>query len=207
MRLNKIILLLIFGLSCQLALADEVNLLGKLDMVSEHVSNKKQRIEAKNTILKLLIECEFDEKCEIQLIGKLEDISKKDPNVIYKGFLTYLKWEKSNLEHFAKQCHIEEKTQVRKEIAACYAITLKKEEEHPPQTRKEIDLYEHQKLLCIKDKLNPLAQSGNIFAQAFMANMAEYLEDTKGMDEWVRKIDAQKGTPKYEQYFRCSEIP
>lgn len=202
--LVKILSLFLFGLSSVQAV--EIDLLGKLDNAEEYATNPQQRMKAKHTIMQMLIACEFDEQCELGMIDKLEVITKNDPNIMYKGFLTYLKWEKNDLLHNIKFCQIDEKRQVRKIFAACYAKWLE-DNERSPENRNAIDKKESQRYQCYKEKFEPLAEQGNIFAQAAMVNVGEYFKDSKLMTMWSNKIQSQQGTPKYQKFMDCSELP
>jgi hypothetical protein len=189
------------------AFAENINLLGKLDIVAENVSDKRQRIEGKNHILRLLTQCEFDEKCEIELIGKLEETIKRDPNLMYKGFLTYLKWSKSELERNSQYCNAKEKRDLRKKMAICYNESMAAQEKNPPFSRTAIDKFERQKLECLRKQIEPLAKEGNIFAQAFMSNIAEYFKDIQSEGYWLEQIEKKRGTEQYNFYFQCTELP
>ncbi len=189
--------------------AVEINLLGKLDDVQEHVADSKLRLEGKYAILKMLIDCQFDEQCELNLIPKLEVIvkEKEKNNVMYKGFLTYLKWEKSDLEYNIKYCQSAEKREVRVAFADCYEQWRQKEMNHEKINRQEIDKLEHERYMCIKEKMETLASRGNIFAQAELVNTFEYLKDSKNMSAWSAKVQSQKGTPPFDLLLKCPELP
>ncbi len=189
------------------AAAVEVDLLGKLDNVEEHVSDENKRYEGKYKIIQMLVKCEFDEQCELNMIPELEDLFKQTKNLMYKGFLTYLKWEKSDLEYNIKHCQIPEKKQVQKVFAKCYGQWVDYEINHPPQNRQEIDKIETDRNHCIKENSKPLAEQGNLFAMAELVNLGEHFKDPKEMSFWSAKMDAQKGTAKYDLYMKCSELP
>jgi hypothetical protein len=189
------------------AFADDIDLLGKLDNAIEHENDAKQRLDAKHKIINMLVKCEFDEQCELNMIPDLEVITKTDKNLVYRGFLTYLKWEKSDLEFQVKHCQINEKRAVRKVFAQCYANWVNDEINHPPQSPDEIDKQEHQRYICLKNNMDPLATQGNIFAQAEMVNVFEYLRDPKSLDLWSAKVLSQKGSAKFDKFMRCHELP
>lgn len=187
--------------------AVEMNLLKKLDNVEEHAPNDKQRIQGRHTILGMMVQCEFDEQCELEMIEKLEALIKKESNVMYKGFLTYLKWEKADLEYNVKHCQIEEKRQVRKGYAACFAKWMDEDSKNPTPSRATIDKLETQRQACLKKEMEPLAEQGNIFAEAVMVNVSEYFKEREKMTFWTNKVQSQKGTAKYDLFMKCSELP
>ncbi|MBN9288164.1 MAG: hypothetical protein BGO43_03870 [Gammaproteobacteria bacterium 39-13] len=200
-------LLGLFWCGISMAQTTEIKLLNKLDQVEEYAPNETQRIKGKHTLLSMLIDCEFDEQCELGMIEKLQNLIKEDANVMYKGFLTYLKWEKADLEYNVKHCQIEEKKQVRKGYAACYAKWMDEDSKNPTPPRAIIDKLESDRQACLKKQMAPLAEQGNIFAEAVMVNVSEYFKDSQKMTFWSSKIQSQKGTPKYEMYMKCSELP
>lgn len=206
---NNLIALVLPTLFICTAEAVEINLLGKLDDVQEHVADGKLRLEGKYAILKMLIDCQFDEQCELNLIPKLEALvkDKNKNNIMYKGFLTYLKWEKSDLEYNIKYCQSDEKRVVRADFADCYEQWRQKEMHHDILSRQEIDKLEHERYMCIKEKMEVLAHHGNIFAQAELVNTFEYLKDPKNMNEWSAKVQSQKGTSQFNLLLKCPELP
>jgi hypothetical protein len=187
--------------------ATEMDLLAKLDDVTELVNDAKQRHEGKYEILNMMIKCEFDEQCELEMIPKLEALSKENHNLIYKGFLTYLTWEKGELQYNIKHCQNEEKRKVRKLFAECYQIWADKEHAIMNETRQQIDQFEHDRYMCIKEKMQEPANEGNIFAQAELVNVYEYVKDPKNLNLWSAKIESQKGTPQHDLLLRCPELP
>ena len=189
------------------ASAVDINLLDKLDDVAENVSDTNKRLDGKHTIIKMLVKCEFDEQCELNMIPELETLSKQDKNIMYKGFLTYLKWEKNDLAFNIKHCQIPEKKEVRKAFAQCYGQWVDDETNHPPQNREEIDKAETDRYRCLEEKVKPLAEQGNLFGMAEMVNLNEHFTETKELNLWTAKIEAQKGTAKYQLYMKCSELP
>ncbi len=196
--------LLLLGLPLYASVV-EVDLLGKLDDIEEHAS--PQQFHAKYDIVQLLVTCEFDEQCELNLKEELQKRVMGEKNIIYSAFLKYLEWEKHDLEYNIKHCQIQEKKELRKVYAQCYQAWLDELKNNPPQYRSDIDKIEHNRYVCIKDKATPLAQQNNIFAQADLVNLGEHFKDPKAMALWEAKINAQKGSEKYKRYMQCSEIP
>jgi hypothetical protein len=207
--LTKKLLLFLFILlsSISQVRAVELHLLDKLEDVSEYVKDNNKMLEAKHKVLNMLIKCEFDEACELALIPPLEELIKHDNNVIYKGFLTYLKWEKKDLEYNMAHCNLPDKKAIRVVFAKCYQIKVDEEIKSPPIHREEIDKLEYEREMCIKNGMESLANNGNIFAQAQLVNSFEYLKDPKAMSFWLNKVESQKGTQEYNNYFRCLELP
>ena len=102
---------------------------------------------------------------------------------------------------------MDDKKAVRKVYAKCYQQWVDVERKNPPQNRSQIDKIENDRNLCLKENMTPLAEQGNIFAQADLVNLGEHFKDPKGMSKWEAKVNEQRGTAKYNQYFKCAEIP
>ncbi|MBS0288012.1 MAG: hypothetical protein JSR17_11985 [Proteobacteria bacterium] len=185
----------------------EVDFLGKLDTIEEHVADPVKRLQGKYTIIEMMANCEFDEQCELNMREELEKRAKEEKNLMYVAFLKYLDWEKADLEYNIKHCQIEDKKAVRKIYAKCYKAWVEQEKNHPPKNRQEIDKIENDRNLCLQENELPLAEQGNIFAQADLLNLAEHFKMPGDMSKWEAKVNAFKGTKKYEQYMQCSEIP
>jgi len=200
--------LLLTALSCGLQAASvEVDFLGKLDDAQENVADPEKARIGKYTIIEMMAKCEFDEQCELNMKPQLEKLAKEDKNIIYSAFLKYLNWEKSDLEFNIKHCQIDDKKALRKVYAKCYLEWVDAEKNHSSQNRHDIDVLEDKRYRCLQENALPLAEAGNIFAQADLVNLAQHFQETAQMNKWAAKIEALKNTHKYEQYMKCSEIP
>ncbi|MGD9591751.1 MAG: hypothetical protein AB7V32_04430 [Candidatus Berkiella sp.] len=185
----------------------EVDFLGKLDTIEEHVSDPEKRLKAKYTIIEMMSKCEFDEQCMLNMKSELQQLAQEQKNIMYSAFVKYLDWEKNDLEYNIQHCQIDDKKEVRKVYAKCYQQWVDVEKNHPPQNRGEIDKIENDRNLCLLENMTPLAQKGNIFAQADLVNLGEHFKDAQLMSKWEAKVNEQKGSAKYQQYMKCSEIP
>ena len=201
----------IFGLTIILCMsvthAAETGLLYKLDTVAEHGDSHEAGQQAKYRILNMMIDCEFDEACELQMIPKLQALNKQTPNIVYKGFLNYLQWEKSDLESNAKNCKSEQKKQARKVYAACYKKWAEQEIAHPPQAPLDIEKSIHSREMCIEKNIKSLADKGNIFAQTELMNVAVKDNDDESVRKWSAKIESKKGTADFNVLMKCPELP
>lgn len=207
MKILQLMLFLLLFASSSLIYAIDTNLLRKLDIVQENVSDSKQRLDAKHKILGMIIQCEFDEQCMLGIIKELQEITKTDHNLVYKGFLKYLTWEKADLEYNAAHCNIPEKREVRKEFAICYEAWINEEIKHPPHSREEIDKQTNNREMCIKNKIENLAKNGNVFAKAQMVNSFQYLRDKAGVDYWSNQLEREKDSAKFNLFLKCAELP
>ena len=207
--LMRALLGVVFSLYCLASLAAnvEVDLLGKLDNIEEHVADPEKRIKGKYTIIEILCQCEFDEQCILNKKDELDQLAKQQKNLMYVAFLKYLEWETKDIEYNAKHCQMDDKKALRKVYAKCYQQWVDSEKNNPPQNRAQIDKIENDRNLCLIENMTPLAEQGNIFAQADLVNLGEHFKDAKAMSKWEAKVTAQSGTTKYQQYMKCSEIP
>lgn len=187
--------------------ADDLDLLGKLDDLQEHVANHEQHDAGRYAILGYLIDCEFDEACILKNRDKLVNLSKTNRNLIFSGFLKHVDWNKRLLEYNANHCAIDAKKSVRKIYAQCYAEFIQAEKQNPPVNRHIMDVQENDRNLCLKAKIKSLAESGNLFAQAVMLNLAVHFNEKKEEEYWYNKMMSQKDTPAYQLYMKCSELP
>jgi hypothetical protein len=73
--------------------------------------------------------------------------------------------------------------------------------------RNKIDQIEDERDLCIKSKVEQLATTGNLFAQALMVNIYERSRDNAKMDHWYNEMQKKANTKEFATYLSCPDIP
>ncbi|MCS5710568.1 hypothetical protein [Candidatus Berkiella aquae] len=205
MRLVKNLLLCCLLLIGEMAQA--VGFLEKLDQTTElNKLTPIQLAEGRYQLTQMLTQCEFDESCLLKMIDDLKVLENKTHNPMYQVYATYLQSMKSELTNQIKRCDIPDKKVVRKAVAECLQ-EMNIKEGHLKVDRKMIDQLEDERDVCIKNKMETIANAGNLFAQATLVNFYEQSRDQKKMDYWYNQMQKKMNTPEYSQYLACPDIP
>jgi len=183
-------------------------ILEKLDQTTElNKLSAAQRIEGRQQLISMLIHCEFAEPCLLQMTDDLKTWEAKTHNPMYQVYLNYLQAKKAELTEQATRCDIPEKKVVRKAIAACLQEMVLKEETIKVLDRKTTDKLEDERDQCLKIKMEEIAKSGNLFAQAMLVNVYEQSRDTKKLDYWYNEMQKRADTKEFRAYLACPDIP
>lgn len=185
-----------------------LSILEKLDQTAElNNLSTAQRIEGRHQLISMLIRCEFKESCLIQMIDNLKALQEKSPNPMYQVYSQYLQAKKPELMEQATRCDIPEKTVVRKGIAECLQHMVTKEQSMKIVDRKMTDKLEDERDQCLQVKMEEIAKTGNLFAQAMLVNIYEQLRDNKKMDHWYDEMQKRSTTKEFKTYLACPDIP
>lgn len=206
MKVTSWVLGLLIGLGGQNAFA--LAILEKLDQSTE--LNKltfTQRQEGRYQLILMLVRCEFRETCLIAMIDDLKIIGERTKNPMYLVYMNYLKTKKPELMEQASRCQIPEKQIVRKAVAECLQQMIIKEGYSKALSRKAIDQLQDERDQCLKAKMEEIAKTGNLFAQAMLVNIFEQTRDSKKLDYWYNEMQKKANTKEYNAYMLCPDIP
>lgn len=183
-------------------------ILEKLDQTTElNKLSTAQRIEGRHQLISMLIHCEFNETCLVQMIADLKTLQEKSPNPMYQVYSDYLQAKKPALLGQATRCDIPEKKVARKVIAECLQQMVAKEESMKILDRKTTDKFEDERDQCVKNKMEEIAKTGNLFAQAMLVNIYEQARDNKKLDYWYNEMQKKVDTKEFKAYLSCPDIP
>jgi hypothetical protein len=183
-------------------------ILEKLDQTTElNKLSTAQRIEGRHQLISMLVHCEFSETCLVQMIDDLKTLQEKSPNPMYQVYSQYLQAKKPELLGQATRCDIPEKKEVRKIIAECLHQMVTKEESMKIVDRKMTDKLQDERDQCVKAKIEDVAKSGNLFAQAMLVNIYEQARDNKKFDYWYNEMQKKADTKEFKAYLACPDIP
>lgn len=207
MRNSKAILLGILLLFCMRSVFG-LALLEKLDQAAElNKLTDTQRMEGRYQLILMLIHCEFSETCLLHMIDDLKEIEKKNHNPMFVVYLHYLQAKKSELIEQEQRCQIPEKQVVRKAIAGCLKEMIVKEVNAKKLDRNMIDKLQDERDQCLKGKMEELAKTGNLFAQAMLVNAFEQTREGPKLDYWYNEMQKKADTKEYKTYLTCPDIP
>lgn len=188
--------------------AQALAILEKLDQAAElNKLSVTERHEGRHQLILMLTRCEFAEPCLIQMIDDLKVMEDQTHNPMYIVYRNYLTAKKPELIEQAKRCDIPAKRDVRKAIADCLKEMDIKEINTQEMNRNKIDQIEDERDLCIKSKVEQLATTGNLFAQALMVNIYERARDNPKMDHWYNEMQKKANTKEFATYLSCPDIP
>jgi hypothetical protein len=73
--------------------------------------------------------------------------------------------------------------------------------------RKMTDKLEDERDQCLQMKMEEIAKTGNLFAQAMLVNIYEQLRDNKKMDHWYDEMQKRSNSKEFKTYLACPDIP
>lgn len=188
-------------------LANAVDVLNKVDDLMGVAPNEKARKTGRHVILNFLAECEFSEPCILGLIYRLNEYNKKEPNPMFKEYVSFLDAQKQEIAKSALACRTPAKQVVRKAYAECIKERLANEDKIDILSREKIDKMRDEQDVCVKKKMTPIAKEGNIYAQAILVNLDEQSRDIKDMNFWYEEMTKKQGTEEFNTYLKCTDIP
>jgi len=195
------------GLNSILTPLYAVDTLGKLQEISNQAHSPAQRDQGRMQILTLLIECQFNEGCILQMPQKLIELQKAQPNPMYPAYIAFIRYAEQELLSQQQPCQIPAKQEIRKVYATCLQERLHSEKTMLPLNREKIDELNQRQNQCLNEKIHPMASQGNIFAQAAMVNIGEQSRNTQNLEHWYNALMNKQGTQEFDSYLKCSDLP
>jgi hypothetical protein len=151
-------------------------------------------------LISIIAGCEMDNKC---VQTTLAAIIKNDNHPVYEDYLEQLNSKRDQIEFEQMHCNSPAIRAYRRELTTCLTAMLKTIDPKLGITFEKKQQVEGQLNSCMKNKMEQMAKSGNVYAQSALMNDALKNKDFKGVDRWYNAVQLQQTKVEYSNFKDC----